>query len=377
MIKTARQLTLTAALIMAHYSHAAWYETTGQAIIEQGDLNKARQIAIDDALKRASLFAGVNFSSQQQFSNGILQQDNVSLSSQSEIRNVVIVSEQHQNNLLTITLQADIKPQPESCLALSYKNTLLLSEIRLNQRQDAIAGQLFNLGKDVSQRLEKHLRDYTPAAVVQQTDTFIAAEQLHYPATDKLFRQGIHYILQASITDLSLGEKTHRFWQKASKERFFAIDVMLFDVFEQHILFRQEYRTAADWPYKDSTPQSHSQAFWQMPYGQKIDTVLQAIADDTQQQLQCMPLLSSIVQVAQNQLQLNLGQNHGLKTGDRLDLIQLQRHSGAPQIKRLIANAVPLVITQTTQNTAWAKAADNQLLNHIQAGDMVSVSQKK
>ena len=355
-------------------STADWYEATGQAVIEQGDIDSARHAAIEDALKRAALFSGASLSSTQQLVNGILQQEQIGVVSNTQVNKLQLLSETQSNNMLTVTLRADITPQLNSCTGNTYRKPVLLSQIQLQSRQDAIYGELFSLGEHSTTQLERHLRDYSPTATVSSLPQEMPLHYLVYPATEQLFSQGYQYVISARINDMSLGEKTSHFWQKDIKERHFAIDVTLFDLFEQNIVYQQEYRTSASWPYKSHhTPASHSQAFWQMPYGSKIDKLLQIVAADMQQQLQCKPLLSAIKQIRKNEIQLDLGKQHGLHVGDELLLFQLQRHPTTPGVKRLLQSQIMLTITELTEQHAWASSTKQELLQHIQPGDIVSV----
>jgi hypothetical protein len=353
---------------------ASWYEATGQAVIVQDNMAQARQYAIDDAVKRAALAAGASISSSQTVINGVLQPEQLGVTSRGEIKQLQLISESQTGNMLTVTVQVDIEPNIEGCQGNTFRKPVLLSQIQLRARQDAIYGQLFNLGADATVQLEHHLRDYSPAALVSPMQHSVNPQQLVYPDTDRLFNSGQQYILLAQINDLSLGQTTNRFWQAEQKERFFALDVSLYDLFEQHLVYRQEYRTSADWLYNNSdTPKSHSQAFWQLPYGRKIDRLLQAVAEDVQQKLQCQPLLSSIRQIKNNQVMLALGKVHGLNTGDELQLLQLQRQPNSPDVKRLVENAVSLTVTDISEQHAWATSKNSALLQHIQQGDIVSV----
>jgi len=353
---------------------AEWYEATGQALIEQGNIEQARQFAVEDAVKRAALVAGARVNSSQQVVNGILQNEQLGISAEGEIKQLQLMTENRSGNMLTVTVRVDVEPNISTCQGNTYRKPLLLSEIQLVARQDAIYGQLFHLGQDTTAQLERHLRDYSPAALIKAMPQSINMQQLVYPDTERLFSQGNQYVLLAQINDLSLGQTTSQFWQVEQKERFFAMDISLFDLFEQTVIYRQEYRTSAPWHYdRKSTPMSHSQAFWQLPYGQKIDQLLQAAAEDIQQQLQCQPLLSSIRQVNNNQIMLELGKLHGLNNGDELQLFLLQRHPSSPGIKRLIQEPFMLTITDLTEQHAWATTANAKLLQHVQQGDIVSV----
>ncbi|GGW63632.1 flagellar assembly protein T N-terminal domain-containing protein [Alishewanella tabrizica] len=351
---------------------ANWYEATGQATIERGDINSARQAAIEDALQRATLFAGARLESQQQVIQGILQHHQVTLSSSGELKQVQLLSETHSNQQVFITLKAHILPTASSCQQ-QVRNSLLVSPIYLHARQDAIYGQLFQLGEHSSRQLLSHLKDFSPNLLIQNLPETLHPEHLTAAAAEQFFGQGQQFILLATINDLSLGEKTSKFWQNRVRERFFSIDVQLYDTYERRVRFQQEYRTSSQWPDENSTPSSHSMAFWRMPYGQKIDQLLRTVALDIEQQTACQPLLGQIRQVKQQQIQFNLGAVHGLKVGDQIRLIQIQRDPQHPEIRRLLDSPLQLTITDLTPEGAWAASPSLQLLNHIQPGDIVTL----
>ncbi|MCC5450521.1 flagellar assembly protein FlgT [Rheinheimera sp. UJ51] len=361
-----------AALSQSSSLYANWYEATGQASIERGDLDSARRAAIEDALQRATLFAGAKLESQQQVVQGILQHHSVTLSTSAELRQVQLLSETHSQQQVFITLKAHILPMAKSCAA-NFRNPLLVTQVHLDARQDAIYGQLFELGEHSTRQLSRHLRDFGPGLALQVRDEPIAQSQLTANVADQFFAEGQQFILFATIQDLSLGDKISKFWQSSQRERFFTLEVVLFDTYERRVRYQQEYRTSSFWPDQDNTtPSSHSVAFWRMPYGQKIDQVLRTVAQDIQEQTQCQPLLAQIRQVKQQHIQLGLGSSHGLKVGDQVNLIQVQRDPQQADLRRLLDSPVQLTITDITPEGAWAASLSQQLLNHIQPGDIVS-----
>lgn len=353
---------------------ATWYEATGQAVIEQGNMSQARHNAVNDALHRAALFAGANVNSTQQMLNGVLQTEQLGVSSNGQVSQLQLMSETRTGNVLTVVIRANITAQLTSCEGEQFRKPVLLSQVQLLARKDAIYGQLFQLGEDTTQQLSYHLRDYSPAINITLAPQIIPLASLQYPFTDQLFRTGAQYIITASINDLSLGETTSEFWQEDRKQRFFAINVVLYDLFEQSVVFQQEYRAASSWPYKSmDTPSSHSQAFWQTPFGQKINQTLIGAAQDIQQQLQCKPLLTSIAQVNNNKIMLNQGRLSGLAVGDELQLFQVQRHPTMPEVKQLIKSPIALIVRDVSDNHAWAEPANQALIQHIQPADIVTV----
>ncbi|MGI5309260.1 flagellar assembly protein T N-terminal domain-containing protein [Rheinheimera sp. WS51] len=373
---------ILSSLVLAFFassSSAAWYEATGEARIKHDNLAQARHYAVNDALSRAALFAGAEIKSSQQVLNGVLEHDLIEISSQHQVSELQLMSEKQQGNRLTVVIRANIQPQKVSaCTTEQYIKPLLLSRMQLSAREDAIYGQLFSLDKDATTQLNYHLQAKAPAATTSVLDYSTGLSDLSYPYTDQLFRQGGQYIVTATIKDLSLGEETHRFWQTATKQRFFALNVVLYDLFEQSIVFQQEYRTDSTWPYKDkNTPAAHSAAFWQLPYGQKIDQLLEIVAEDIQQELQCKPVLTNITQVTNNQVWFNIGKKHGLEVGDKLQLIQVKRDPGQPELKRLHLSDITLVVRQVSQQQAMAEPATAALIQHIQAADIVSIHRKE
>lgn len=369
-------LALSISACLSYSSYANWYEATGQATIEQGDINRARKAAIEDALQRATLFAGARLESQQQVVQGVLQHHQVTLSSAGELREVQLLSETQRNQQVFITLKANILPMASQCNT-QYRTSLLLSPIHLQARQDAIYGQLFALGEHSSRQLAMHLKDFSPALLLEYLPESLQSAQLTSAAAEQFFTQGQQFILLATIHDLSLGMQTTQFWQRSLRERFFSLEVMLYDTFEQRIRFNQEYRTSSEWPDQDhQTPAPHSSAFWRMPYGQKIDQLLRAVAVDIKQQTACQPLLGTIRQVRQQLVNINIGATQGLKVGDQVSIIQVQRDPQHPEIRRLTDSPVTLTITDVTPDSAWAAATTQQLLNHIQPGDIVSIQNR-
>ncbi|WP_462173875.1 flagellar assembly protein T N-terminal domain-containing protein [Pseudoalteromonas xiamenensis] len=59
---------------VAFESQAEWFESTGYAVIDDGDIAKARHAAIKDAVRQALIFSGASVSSVQTIADGVLSQ---------------------------------------------------------------------------------------------------------------------------------------------------------------------------------------------------------------------------------------------------------------------------------------------------------------
>lgn len=351
---------------------AAWYESTGQAFIERGDLNAARRAAIEDALQRASLVAGARLQSEQQVIQGIMQHSQITLSSAAELKQVQLLSEVHSAQQVTVTLRAHIVAESRQCHA-RFRHPTQVAQIHLNARHDAIHGQLFQLGEHSTRQWLRHLQDFAPNLLLHEIQDPITLPHLTPAVAEQWFTEGQQFVLLASIEDLSLGAKRNSFWQKPYYDRHFAIQFWIYDNFERRVRFQQAYQTMGNWAESSRPLLSHSLTFWQQPYGQKIDQVLRAAAQDIQQALQCQPLMTQIRQLRQQHVQLGLGAAHGLRVGDSVKIIQVQQDPQDSRIRRLIHSPLELTITEVTAEGAWAASASQTLLNHIQRGDIVSL----
>ncbi|WP_290614780.1 flagellar assembly protein T N-terminal domain-containing protein [Arsukibacterium sp. UBA3155] len=361
-------------LLLSSPLSANWFEMTGQAAIEHGDVAKAKQAAISDALERAALFAGVRVSSQQQLVAGVMQQHQLTLDSNSEIREIRLLSENYGSEFVTVTLQAEILPQQQLCKGSHQKKPLLLTQVELGARRDAIYGQLFELDKNATAQLSRHLQDYSPALLVTAVDYSLKPELMTDSINRQLFTDGQQFVLVTNITDLSLGKRTNRFWQDDSFERFFALDVALYDLFDNQLVYQQQYRTQAEWNSELKVAGSHSQQFWLQPYGQKIDTVLKAVAKDIQQHTQCQGLLAQVSHIDQHQVAINKGSRQGLQLGDNVTVMQIQRFAGKDGLEKLHKSPVTLRITDISSDNAWASASTPTLVSHLQIGDLISIN---
>jgi hypothetical protein len=179
---------------------------------------------------------------------------------------------------------------------------------------------------------------------------------------------------------VSLGETSGtnwQFWSDADRERFFHINVELFDLVDERMVFQQKYQTSAIWTVRKNTAlDPQYQRFWRTDYGKAAERILDAAVMDVEEAIRCEPLLADVKQVRQNQVLLSIGSAHGVKVGDSFTLIhrrELTDNFGNPQ-ELLTVTPFIVQVTQLSHETAWARSSQNELLSNIQAGDLASVA---
>lgn len=379
-----RKITGLALLLLASPLQAQWYETTGQALIRNGDKATARAQATEDAVKRALLFAGVSIRSVQQVTDGLLTQESLQLKSYGDMQQVHIVSERVQDGLFEVTIKADIFPSEPLCPTVAFKKKILVSPFKLKVPEHAVVGGLFELGTVSSQRLSDKISEISQSSWPEPFPAVVDGQ--HLPASE---RQAIEqqyqgrYLLSATLEDVSLGSTqglNWEFWTDADRERFFHLQVSLFDLVANRTVFSQKYQTSGLWTTRKTTtldPQYHR--FWQTDYGKATDRVLTAAAMDVEEAIRCEPILAEVKQVRQNQVLLNVGEAHGVKVGDTFTLIHRRDLNDNFGQSEQLFSVTPLTvrITQLSNQNAWAQSVDGELLANIQIGDFASVAARE
>lgn len=365
--------------LVAGTVQAQWYETTGQAMIRSGDSAKARQQATEDAVKRAMLFAGVSVRSLQEVTDGLLTQERLQVQATGEVQQVQLVSETTRNGYYEVTIRADIEPQKSSCPTLAYKKKLLITPFRLKEAEQAVIGDLFNLGTVSGELFTDKLKEITHSSWPAPLNNPLDVRALTYAERKAIQQQyGARYILTARLDDVSLGNRegtNWSFWNDPDRERFYHLNVLVFDLAEERVVLEQKYQTSAVWTYRKTTkldPKNHR--FWQTDYGQAAERVLNAAAMDVEEAIRCEPLQAEIVDVDGPQVLLSIGKAHGVKVGDTFKLLhkrEMPDRFGRAQ-SLLADTSITVKVTQLSSEAAWAETVDNAMLANIQPGDLAN-----
>ncbi len=80
-------------IVFSNNSLAQWFESTGHAVVKNGDTSQAKSAAIKDAITQALVFSGARVTSVQTLVDGVLTQDQLKISSHGEIQKIELISE--------------------------------------------------------------------------------------------------------------------------------------------------------------------------------------------------------------------------------------------------------------------------------------------
>ncbi len=139
--------------------------------------------------------------------------------------------------------------------------------------------------------------------------------------------------------------------------------------------YQQSYQSSAPWGF-DFTQSIDvaSEGFWRSQYGQSVQKMMQKSITDLEEYAICQPTMGRILAVANNQLQINLGQSHQVQAGDQLTLFNVKQISDTfgQQYSQFVIHPTRLVVRQVFSDTATVEALDRSLLGDVQPNDYVA-----
>ncbi|TMM43101.1 flagellar assembly protein T N-terminal domain-containing protein [Colwellia ponticola] len=363
-----------------------WYETTGHAQTSNTSVELARTQAIENALKKALLVSGASVSSVQQVVNGLLTQDQISIRASGSVNSIELVDEVHTNNLITVTIRADILPQDKKCFAVNFKKSLLITRSHLLQREQANLGGIYLIEKAVVAKLAKRLNQqstFTKTTTILNNKTdfsrlnnSLASDEITQLTQSLSDSTDSQYIMFSEITNLSFNEQATNswlFWQQGVYPRNFAINFYLYNGLNGELVWQKSYQNTAPWTFtKRIKVDVYANPFWQSEYGVMIGNIIESVVKDIDENIMCEPSSGKIIQVKGNQVMINLGRDHGLKIGDEFSLLHLTNFTNSVGKSYAGFNVSPykVKVTKLTRQTATATTADGRLFGNIQIDDL-------
>ena len=381
-----RTLLLTLFLAFTSFAQATWYESAGRATLLDNEESIARNLAIQDALRQAMLYAGADVSSIQQLKQGLLQQDQLRIRSHGSVRDIQLIEEHQEDDYLYVTIRVDIVKEMAQCQGGETSKSIAITHFPLRQQQHATTGAIYKLTEQAPARLLERIQRRPGKLIASQllhNNGEWAAYgqprpgQLSNGAEQWLNRQtDAQYILIGEIRDLSLDKFDTSWFGIVDKtpQRNFSLNLQLIQRYNGQQVWQQQYHVKAPWefPIRQHVDVS-SHEFWQSAFGQAIDRQLTKAFKDINAKLACEQSTGEIISVSSDRVTVNLGTGNGLQAGDVLKVLH-QSSFTDPQgrIRQQIKiSDGQLVVDKVHGNYLIAKPMGEVLDGGIQIRDLV------
>lgn len=364
---------ITLVMLVPFKVMASWYEVTGVATIVSSE-ETARLHALEDALFKAVNFSGADIGSISNLMPLLEESRNEYQFTNHEVRYILVESERKRRGKVEVKIRVDIYPSATGCHTAQYKKTLLVGNIEVASPQQAVMGQIYQVGDDFSRVVNRQLDQTSRSFVsVGTTDYSISS---NYPARTQMIAQdnGAQYIIGGVITDLTATVES-QLLQDDIINRQFALEMKVFDGKTGHEVFNKAYREVARWPFaKTSQVDTRSARFWASTYGEMMLRVSRNIMLDLESELSCKITLPEVVAVFGNTVTMDLGRMHGVKEGDKLQLWHTASfidQNGLPRNK-VSQSEITLTVSRIYEHEAELTIDQPNLASSVQIGDVMN-----
>ncbi|ELB1512951.1 flagella assembly protein FlgT [Vibrio alginolyticus] len=364
---------ITLVMLVPFKVMASWYEVTGVATIVSSE-ETARLHALEDALFKAVNFSGADIGSISNLMPLLEESRKEYQFTNHEVRYILVESERKRRGKVEVKIRVDIYPSATGCHTDQYKKTMLVGNIEVASPQQAVMGQIYQVGDDFSHVVNRQLDQTSRSFVsVGTTDYSISS---NYPARTQMIAQdnGAQYIIGGVITDLTATVES-QLLQDDIINRQFALEMKVFDGKTGHEIFNKAYREVARWPFaKTSQVDTRSARFWASTYGEMMLRVSRNIMLDLESELSCKITLPEVVAVFGNTVTMDLGRMHGVKEGDKLLLWHTASfidQNGLPRNK-VSQSEITLTVSRIYEHEAELTIDQPNLASSVQIGDVMN-----
>jgi hypothetical protein len=319
-------------------------EVEGQAPI-LGNVSHARQQALEDAMRQASLRAEAHVVSTQLMSKGVMQQDDIKLKSQGKVKDVEVLWEDAQNGIYSVAIRADVKPvQMCQSQGNNLRKAVAITGFGLVSAKQTSLGQLQNIEQDLARVFINTLNDSGQMHALDASHIGLYEKPAYAPSLQNQQRHlttsmtlaqnlGAQYIVSGIVRGLdtlsTVADKAqnNETWLSLvgltdePAERQFAIDVFVHDGFSGALIFSNSYATQGKWDLdRMANVRFASPAFWQSQYGHAVKDLLAGAIDDVSMSLRCQPFMAKIIKTEGNRLHIEALAGAGIRPGDKFSI---------------------------------------------------------
>jgi hypothetical protein len=363
----------------------AWVVVKGESNIVDGNVTKAREDAIHQALTYATLQNGASFTSSQTVNNGQLTQDSFSLKQQSQAAKVELINELIEGDKLTVMVRVDVigaSSHQAQCDSQSLKAAILVPQSTINDRAQLRYGNIGFFEKALSVRIGDTLTQTSNSSFahlhanerldIEQALVDIRGYRLPSWLSEITDSQ---YVLLPEIIDISTNPAESNMLGLWSSDpiRQFQLRLSLYHGISGEQVWSKDYASSAPWEFgRQETVPSNQNRFWSSAYGNNIDKVLTQAVQDIDASLSCRPILGQIVAKQHDRLIINLGRRHGIQVGDSFQLVLQENVPDRFDKMRAVAgkSRATIKIDQVTQDTATGVLVGQKAAYNVQVNDI-------
>lgn len=321
-------------------AHANAVTVEGQAAVNKGMPLLAKNQALQDAIRQASMQSSVNIHSQTLINQNNVAIDTVSMRSAAAVRNTKVIKEWTADNIYhvvaTVELAADNYCSPH------HRKRIIATAFPLAKQEQVTAYETQDLYGGIPRELNNHLiesgdfigsnatginlyprADLAPE--IQERTAYRPSKVMQIASSTgmQLVLSGVIRDLEVESTEYMSGAGPLAFARSLAREvvarRGIGIDVYVHDGFTGALLFQQRYvDTVIGDVWIPATYTVGSERFNATSTGEKIAKIIEQASIDIRQSLSCYPFATRIIEIKDDKVIIDAGAQEKLNAGDQL-----------------------------------------------------------
>ena len=365
---------------------AEWQQGQATVMLNGAEVADVRVMAIKNAIADAAFQNGSFVAAEDVVLDGLLVSSKSVLTTQGRIQRVEILSETANEDSFSVVVRVDISPLMD-CQTDPYARSVLITQFQILKPQQASYGGIFDLGKQISKRVERQLAAEHSSPQVQLINKAFTDFRAHDEINGKeLTEKSIYmakeynrqFILFGFIRDISLFEQVKKNLLKddVSLRRNFTLQVYVLDAYRHTIIFQDSYHSEADWVFSnDYSVDTNNSLFWRSDYGRVVLNTVNSAVSDVANILQCEKSYAQVINNEDHQLTINMGADSGVKLGDKFILNKKRLVIGSSGNNNPILQPYPehhLKVIQVDNRTAVLESAEPPMPVFADLSDLLS-----
>ena len=308
--------------------YALWVEVEGSAVITDAGIGKARQTAINDAIRQAAVQAGAHIHSKSEISNSVLVVDNVKVRATGKVRDVKIIDEwkDKEEELYTVVIRADVIENTDAQVPhkdMQYRRKLAVLQFNVLDRRQIhdVPNIEVAMAKEIARRMAANplflTKDATQYSLADSSEPYSALGLSQNEILIKLAHNlGVQFIVTGSIMDM--GTTKHPLFIRL---RHVELEIKVYDGISGTLMSQRRLNSSV-WDNKifnfpTSVP-SMNDKFFASPIGQETNQIMISLVNEISSDIKVLPFMARIMRATGKSVYLDVGAVSDVQVGDRL-----------------------------------------------------------